>query len=81
MLPAAPEARSIWMNKFGFERISDKQVCLSSPLFSFALFTSDLSTSFLCTWYFDLQLKDYRKDYPVMVFQGTTILHKPVCKR
>lgn len=50
VLPAAPEARSIWMNKFGFEKIADKQ------------------------------LNEYRKDYPVMVFQGTTILHKAVRK-
>jgi hypothetical protein len=30
MLPAAHEAEAIWMNKFGFSRIPQEQVCYSS---------------------------------------------------
>ncbi|KAL3518453.1 hypothetical protein ACH5RR_021042 [Cinchona calisaya] len=50
VLPAAPEAEAIWMNKFGFEKISAEQ------------------------------LEQYKKDYQMMIFQGTSVLHKGVAK-
>eukprot|EP00257_Ricinus_communis_P018791 XP_015577596.1 uncharacterized protein LOC8275257 [Ricinus communis] len=50
VLPAAEEAESIWINKFGFRKLTHEEF-----------------------------LK-FRKDYQMMVFQGTSMLHKPVPK-
>lgn len=49
-LPAADEAESIWINKFGFQKMPDSE------------------------------LKQYRRKYQLMVFQGTSMLYKPVQK-
>ncbi|CAI0398054.1 unnamed protein product [Linum tenue] len=48
ILPAAEEAESIWMNKFGFTKMTQDEVV------------------------------KFRKDYQMMVFQGTSMLQKPV---
>ncbi|CAN1252842.1 Increased DNA methylation 1 [Linum perenne] len=50
VLPAAEEAESIWMKKFGFSKMTHDEV-----------------------------LK-YRKSYQTMVFQGTSMLQKPIPK-
>ncbi|CAK9173955.1 unnamed protein product [Ilex paraguariensis] len=50
VLPAADEAESIWIKKFGFKKITEDQ------------------------------LKQYRRDYQMMVFQGTSMLHKSVSR-
>ncbi|CAN1171748.1 Increased DNA methylation 1 [Linum perenne] len=50
ILPAAEEAESIWMKKFGFSKMTHDEV-----------------------------LK-YRKSYQTMVFQGTSMLQKPIPK-
>ncbi|KAF5819792.1 putative histone acetyltransferase chromatin regulator PHD family [Helianthus annuus] len=49
-LPAADEANSMWIKKFGFEKMPD------------------------------VELKQYRKNYQLMVFQGTSMLYKTVKK-
>ncbi|KAL8227215.1 hypothetical protein R6Q57_017047 [Mikania cordata] len=49
-LPAADEAGSMWIKKFGFAKMPD------------------------------LELKQYRKNYQLMVFQGTSMLYKTVQK-
>ncbi|XP_038707591.1 increased DNA methylation 1-like [Tripterygium wilfordii] len=48
VLPAAEEAESIWLNKFGFSKLSPEE------------------------------LFEYRKTYQMMIFQGTSMLRKPV---
>ncbi|CAL1404142.1 unnamed protein product [Linum trigynum] len=48
ILPAAEEAESIWINKFGFTKMNQDEVV------------------------------KFRKDYQMMVFQGTSMLQKPV---
>ncbi|KAI4383773.1 hypothetical protein MLD38_009573 [Melastoma candidum] len=48
VLPAAEEAKSIWINRFGFGKIEEEEVM------------------------------ELRRNYPLMIFQGTTVLKKAV---
>lgn len=78
VLPAADEAESLWTNKFGFKKIAEDEVC---PFSLFTFFVTNLFTYMLPFFsVFSLQLKEYRKEYPLMVFQGTSMLHKLVAQ-
>lgn len=76
VLPAAHEAEGIWMNKFGFSRISPEEVrpapftldgvCVDVNLI-------DVGASFFC-W----QLEAYLNGAHLTIFHGTSYMYKAV---
>lgn len=74
VLPAADEAESIWTNKFGFTKLEHDEVCNILCCFLVILFTTRY-TNFMSSLF---QINNYKKFYHMMIFQGTSVLQRPV---
>lgn len=89
VLHAADEAESIWINKFGFSRISPEKV--SSIRFELSVLEQHILSCgshnmpiffFFISFFFCLQLNEYTNGAHLTHFQGTSVLHKliPQCQ-
>lgn len=75
MLPAADEAESIWTNKFGFNKVTQDEVRVSSHVLFWSI--TNIGLSLMCSFSM-LQLNKFKKHYHTVIFQGTSVLQKSV---
>lgn len=78
VLPAAEEAETIWTKKFGFAKIAPEEV----REMKFSIWWQEILTAILTIPFFFplkiLQLREFRRKYHMMIFQGTSVLQKSV---
>lgn len=84
LLPAADEAASIWKNKFGFQNLNQSEVCKHLNQIWFSNISDHIFIGMISFYSHlhlaHLQIFEYRKRFPILIFHGTSVLQKSVPK-